>query len=194
MANLFELFKYSKMLEIGDGDLRLMDVYVNIIPTSILCSLQKSLIGAVGLEKAYKEIYESAKEGAQIYNERFIKLKNFKNKHKTLDWQSKIISFAGWGVIEIAKVDFAKNSLVAHFKNPPFPKTYKELYGKSKYPVCFIPAGYNAGGLSMMAGKKLGVLETKCVAMGHPYCEFEAGSIDVIEKKRKKLWKKWGVL
>jgi len=194
MANLFEMFKFSKMLKVEDGNMSLMGVDINIVPTSILCSLQKGLIDAIGLEKTYNQIYESAKKGSIEYNSSFIKQQKFVDKRKILDWQAKILEFGGWGHIEIAKIDFEKNTLVAHFKQTPFTATYTKLYGKSKGPVDFITAGFNAGGLSVMAGKDLDVIETKCVSMGDAYCEFEAGPHKVIEAKRKDLWKKWKLI
>ena len=194
MANLFEMFKFSKMLKVEDGNMSLMGVDINIVPTSILCSLQKGLIDALGLEKAYKQIYESAKRGSIEYNSSFVKQQKIAEKRKILDWQSKILEFGGWGHIEIAKIDFEKDTLVAVFRKTPFTVNYIKLYGKSKGPVDFITAGFNAGGLSVMAGKDLDVLETKCVAMSDPFCEFEAGPPDVINAKRKELWKKWKLI
>src|SRR3989344_7509780 len=106
MPNLFELFKYSKLLNLQDGRIDLMNVPINIVPTSILCDLQKGLIDSIGFKAAYKKIYESAKEGSREYNKNFIKKQGFTDKRKIIDWQSKIVTFAGWGNVEIAEIDF----------------------------------------------------------------------------------------
>ncbi len=190
MPNLFEMFKYAKLFNVTDGELSLMDVPINIIPTNILCSLQKGLINAIGLEKAYKQIYASAKDGSKTYNERFVKTQKFTDPHKILDWQVKIVTFAGWGKLEIAKVDIKNDSYVVQFRSSAFPKTY----GKANYAVDFVPTGFVAGGLSANMKKELDALETKCMARGDPFCEIEVGLAEVIENKRVKLWKEWKLI
>ena len=82
MANLFEMFKLSKTLEMADGDLKLMGLDINIIPTSILADIQKGLIDSLGFAKAYDMLYTKAKKGSLEYNTNFIKKQNFTDKHK----------------------------------------------------------------------------------------------------------------
>ncbi len=189
---MFDLFKFSKLLNIEDGKLELMNTPINIVPTSILCNIQKSLVEQLGLEKAYSIIYQQAKEGSISYNREFIKKQKFSDKRKILDWQIKVVSFAGWGELEIALalLDSKEKRNIVHFKNPTFPI----IYGKSNYPVDFIPAGFIAGGLSENLGIDLDVVETKCVSMKDQFCEFEVGKPEAILDLRNKLWKKWGLI
>ncbi len=186
MPNLFEMFKYSKMLELGDGRIGLMGVPINIVPTSILRDHQKMLIESLGFKKAYEKIYDSAESGSLEYNGNFIKKHGFADKRKIIDWQKKIVTFAGWGKIEIAEIDFDKKEHIAHFKNSPFP----EIYGKSKYPVDILVAGFIGGAFKADLKKDMKCLETKCTALGDPYCEFLVSSPEIIEKKKAELWKK----
>src|SRR3989344_4605282 len=72
--DLFELFKLSRTLRMKDGTILLMDTPVNIIPTDILCDLQKGLIDSVGVSQAYKLFYESAKNGAIDYNKEYMEI------------------------------------------------------------------------------------------------------------------------
>lgn len=190
MSRLFELFKYSKMLKIKDGELTLMNTYINIIPTALLCDLQKGLVQSWGLEKAYDAIYKSAKRGSAEYNKDLIKKQGFTNKRKIFDWQMRVVTFSGWGVIEPSKIDFKNISFKAHYHDSPFTKEY----GKSNYPVDFIPMGFTAGGVSQAVGKDVDAVETKCMAMGHPYCEIELGLPKIINKKRLELWRKWKLI
>ena len=189
MPNLFELFKYSKLLNLQDGRIDLMNVPINIVPTSILCDLQKGLIDSIGFKAAYKKIYESAKEGSREYNKNFIKKQGFTDKRKIIDWQSKIVTFAGWGNVEIAEIDFDKDEYTSHFKNSPFP----EIYGKSGYPIDIITAGFISGAFSGSLNKQLECVETKCIANGAPYCEFKVASKDIIEQRKAELWAKLGL-
>jgi len=190
MPNLFELFKFSKMLKIQDGNLNLMGVDINIIPTSILCDLQKGLIDSLGFEKAYNMIYNRAKSGSLQYNKTFIEKQRFKDKHKTTDWQTKIVTFSGWGKLEVVKIDFKEESHRVKFNNSIFAKNY----GKAKYAVDIIPTGFVAGGLSATSGKDIDAVEIKCMARGAPFCEIEVGSPAYIEERRKALWHKWKLI
>ncbi len=190
MPNLFDLFKFSKLLETGDGKLSLMGVPINIIPTEIMVTQQKELVKSLGIEEAYEKIYSSAKGGSGSYNSRFIKSKGFTEIRKVLDWQVKIVTFSGWGNLEIAKVDIADDSYSVHFKKGAFPIAY----GRSQYAVDFIATGFVAGGLTANVGKDLDAVETKCIARGDPFCRIEVGPPEVIKKKRIALWKKWKLI
>lgn len=181
------MFKLSKTLEMADGDLKLMGLDINIIPTSIISDLQKGLITSLGFSKAYDLLYERAKTGSLEYNKTFIKKQNFKDKHKILDWQTKIVTFSGWGVLEIAKIDFDADKHIVKFNNSKLPK----VYGKAGYCVDIIPTGFVAGGLSAIYGKNVDALETKCISHGDPFCEIEVGSPEYIQKRKRELWKKW---
>jgi len=190
MPNLFEMFKFSKLLNVQDGSMDLMGVDINIIPTQILCELQKGLISSLGFEKTYDLIYKQAKEGSLQYNAAFIKKQKFADKHKEIDWQVKIVTFSGWGKLEVMKIDFKEQNHIVKSSNSPYPKDY----GKANYAVDIIPTGFVAGGLSAVAGTDLDALETKCMARGDPYCEIEVGTPEYILQKKKDLWKKWKLI
>lgn len=191
--SLFDLFKISKLIEMKDGEINLMKTPVNIIPTSILCNLQKGLIDSIGFRKTYERLYKDAKEGSKIYNKHFIDLHDFSDKHKSIDWQTKIVTLAGWGNIEIALIDFEQSRFIAHFQNSPFPRVYKELNGVQKYAIDFIATGFVAGGLSVVAGKDLEAVETKCIARNDNICEIEVGLPKIIKDKRERFWTEWGI-
>lgn len=187
--NLFELFKIAKTLSLKDGKIQLMGTPVNIIPTDILCDWQKDLIQTAGLQQAYQAFYESAKAGALDYNKEFIKIYKFKDRRDIIEWQWKIVTLAGWGKWKVHSIT-KDNILTARFENSPFPR----LYGQSKYPVDFIPTGFSAGGISAAFNEKLDAVETKCMAMGDPYCEIMVGPPDFISQKKQELWKKWQLI
>lgn len=190
MSQLLDLFRFSKLLQMKDGEITLMKTHINIIPTDILRDLQKSLIEAMGFEKAYDQIYEQSKEGSKKYNSSFIEKLSFKDKRKTLDWQLKIVTFSGWGKLEVAGLNFKENRIDIKYSNSPFALDY----GKSKFPVCIIPTGFTAGGVSVNFGSDLEGIETKCMAMGDPYCKMEIGPKEYIAERKKELWSKWGLM
>lgn len=189
MVQLFDYFKFARQLEFREGSIILMQVPVDILPVSILCELQKGYIEDVGFAKAYEHTYSRAKAGSIAYNKKFIQQLGFSDKRKTLDWQSKIIGFAGWGKIELIKVSPEEGAVIVRFHDPPFAKEY----GKSTFPVDFLAAGFNAGGVAANFGIDLDAVETKCVAKGDPFCEFEIGKPSLIREKRLALWEKLGI-
>jgi predicted hydrocarbon binding protein len=186
MPKLFDMFKFAKFLNISDGEIKVWNIPMNIIPTFVLREWQKDTINEVGYQKAFEKIYSSAKEGSEEYNQNFIKKQGFKYKRQIINWQTRIVSLSGWGQIEIAKIDFEKNEYVAHFKENPFARTY----GKTTYPIDFLICGFISGGFSASLGKELDCIETKCVAKGDAYCEFVVGKPDKIKKLKTDQWKK----
>jgi len=186
MQPLFDYFKFARLLNLQDGRIDLMQVPVNIIPTAIMVDLQKNLIQSSGLEDAYNKIYSVAKTGSYKYNADFMKKQGFKDKRIMLDWQVKIVTFAGWGNLQLSNVDINNDTVVVKYDNSPFPKEY----GKSPHPVDFIPTGFTAGGVSACLGKDLDAYETKCMAMGDPYCEITVGTPERIKKERNQQWTK----
>lgn len=190
MTQLFDMFKLSKELELKDGEIRLMKTNVNLIPTSLFCELQKSLINNRGFEGAYNQIYNSAKVGSKKYNDSFIQKHKFDDKRKILNWQIKIVTMAGWGQLEIAYIDLPKKEVIIKYDNSPF----AARYGKSQYPVCIVPTGFTAGGVTSNLGMNIEGIETKCIAMGDPFCQIELGLKEHIEEKKRQLWKKLKIL
>lgn len=189
-TTLFDLFKFSKQLDLKNGKIALMDTPVNLIPTSILCEYQKTLIKTLGPEKAYEIIYENSKTGSIKYNTSFIKKLGLNDIRKIIDWQTKIVALSGWGEIDIAMIDPKEKSFVAHFRE----SSYAESYGKEKYAVDFIVTGFVAGGLTAATGIDLDAVETKCESMGDQFCEIEVGRRSSMANKRFDLLKKWGII
>lgn len=190
MALLFDIFRLAKELELKNGEIQIMKTPVCFAFTHVLVDLQKDLIESLGFEKAYFQLYETNKSGSKTYNESFIKKLAFKDKRKILNWQINIVTLGGWGKFEIMYVDLKENKLRVKFDNSPFPK----IYGRSNYPACILPAGFAAGGVSATFGVDIDVLETKCVALGDPFCEMLFASPGEIKEKRTEQWKKLGLV
>lgn len=186
---LFDLFKFSKLIDLSNGQMSLMNTPVNIVPTYLMCEQQRMLIEQLGFKEAYEKIYQYTKKGSFEYNSEFIKREKFSDKRKTIDWQTKLFAFAGWGELDRAFTDFNNARFVAHFKNSPYPKSY----GLAKYPVCFIPVALIAGGLSALVGTDLDSIETKCLSRGDAFCEIETNKPEIVSKLKTDLWKKWGI-
>ena len=94
------------------------------------------MIDKLGVEEAYKFLYEEAKIGSKIYNQKFIKKLNLTDKRKILDWQIKIVMFSGWGNLNVALASLESKDVrsVVHFENSNYPKSY----GSANFPTISI--------------------------------------------------------
>jgi len=86
-----------------------------------------------------------------------------------LKWGSSILSLAGWGNLSTRTFDVDRKLVHYDFGN----SRLCELYGPQKQPVCHLIRGYLAGGSAYMLGdKEIEAVETKCMSLGDPKCEF----------------------
>jgi predicted hydrocarbon binding protein len=183
MVKLFDMLKLAKLVSMRDGEIRVMDEPVHIIPSHILGDMQKDMIETLGFSEAYEKLYNSSKEGSYRYNKSFAKKYSMKDKRKLLEMQLKIVTSSGWGKLRIAHLDIPKNKLTIAYDNSPFPKEY----GKQKYAVCIIPTAFIAGGVSVTFGRDIDAVETHCISRGDPYCEIKIGPPNEIKKIKQEL-------
>jgi predicted hydrocarbon binding protein len=188
MVKLFDMLKLARLVSMQDGEIRVMDEPVHILPSHILGDMQKDMIETLGFGEAYEKIYSSSKEGSYVYNKNFAKKYSMTDKRKLLEMQLKIVTSSGWGKLNIVHLEIPKSTLTIRFNNSPFPKEY----GKQKYAVCIIPTAFTAGGVSVTFGKDVDAVETHCIARGDSYCEIKVGPPKEIMNIRKELWQKWG--
>lgn len=93
----------------------------------------------------------------------------FVSKRKIAERLLENYSQRGSGIMEIAEFDEKNVSGRIIVRNSHFARSYK----KSKEPVCHAMAGTFAAGGDIIFGTRIECKETKCLTMGHPYCEFK---------------------
>ncbi|MEM3400238.1 MAG: 4-vinyl reductase [Candidatus Micrarchaeia archaeon] len=182
MVSIIDRFRIANLVKFGDGDINLMGLPVCMIPICMLVEIQKTLIKDLGYEKAYEKLYESAKYSSKQYNDRFIVKYGLKDRRKLLEWQTNIVTCAGWGRLEISKIDFENKEWRVHIIEGPFAREY----GKAPYPVDIITTGFIAGGLCSTLDFDVDAIETNCVAMGDSYCNVLVAEPDKIAEMRAK--------
>ena len=74
----------------------------------------------------------------------------------------------GWGMPELVKVDVNEAKGVIRLY-----ESFEAQETRSDSPVCHFLRGQYAGALSVIFGRKILVVETKCEAQGATYCEFQ---------------------
>jgi len=162
----------QKKLRLEEGKIILFDEAGGMLPMTSFVNIIK-LLEKIGKENV---LYVACKESGQDWNQKmFERYKTDKAKY-IFEWGEKAVTLAGWGSFKIHKYDFDKNEFVYRL----YKSTLAEYYGKSKQPIDQIARGLFAGSACFLTDKKMDAVETKCIAMGDSYCEFEI-------KERKKF-------
>ena len=157
----------ARQFTMEKGQITLTNLPVMILPVYVVVNMQKALEKSMGFEKTKKFIYEGTKKGSIEHAREINKRYGLKGK-QLVDFLINYLTMAGWGEVNLVNIDIKNKTAVTHFSN----STFSKYYGFSKNPVDHIMAGSQAGGATVVFGEDADVIETKCVAMGSPYCEF----------------------
>lgn len=122
--------------------------------------------------------------GIKITNEKFGFSKTYQDKKKLLNFTAGQFELFGMGSFEWIKQDF-KNELFIVKMISPYAKTYVENLGLSKDTVDEWNAGAWAGCIEYILNKKVGCIETSCIAQGKKYCEFVIKPLNKWNKQEK---------
>ncbi len=176
--------KIELCLDDKKGELFFGDNCNIMLSRSQIAWLQRELEKVIG--PAYSSIlYESA----HIYAHHMIsdimdgvmKASGKLHKEQLAEEMVKQLAVWGYGRGEIVEIDlsvpYSKVKVVNSFNALDYEKTQK--------PVCHFLRGIIAGSSCIITGIEMYCLETKCVAVGDPFCEFEVIALD--EAKRRRL-------
>jgi len=176
MYDVVKKLLFARQFSMEKGNINLMGLDVVIIPASVMADIIKTLEKAIGYEKTKKMIYEGVKSGTHYYATKVSEKYNIKNV-KLIKWLVDTMMLTGWGEAELISISMKRKTAILHLYN----STLAKHYGRSKKPIDHVMAGAQAGGASVVFGKDTVVRETRCVSMGHDFCEFIYG----VEKKKK---------
>ena len=96
-------------------------------------------------------------------------------KRKFFEFGSKIGEILGLGKFEL-------RDDLAVCKNNPIAMEYTLMFGKSNKPIDSYICGILEEAYKAYLGKEVRVKETKCIACGDPYCQFEVFPLEKEEK------------
>jgi hypothetical protein len=88
-----------------------------------------------------------------------------------IKWAVKYFNLAGWGKLTFEASQITQGRALFRIEDSPIATDYLSKFGKSKFPVCHLHRGGLAAGGEFITGQPSEVIETKCVAQGHPHCE-----------------------
>lgn len=181
MFDIVKKLLLARQLKMEKGSFDLLGLPVLVIPVPVIVEMQKILEETVGYEKMHKELYDSSKSGTHFYAKGISEKHGMKGR-ELIKWLLDILMLTGFGEAELLKLDIEKKHAVVKMTNSAIPKYYKI---PQKHPVDHIICGAQAGGSSFVFGEEMLVEEVKCMAQGHPYCEFVYKPIDSKNKIKK---------
>jgi predicted hydrocarbon binding protein len=112
--------------------------------------------------------YQGFSIGAEIFDQ-YMKIAKSRTVEDLVEVARAINMTLGWGVIEDVSVDSEKGRAKLRICH----SFECELSTDQRKPKSHFYRGAIAGVFARFFGKDVEVKETKCIAMGDPYCEFE---------------------
>jgi len=170
----YELLKTGQLRVTKEGLVILMGEYNLMFPTRVFLYLQEMLVKSFGV-KGEKLLYDMGKYQTTEAIKRYLKIYNIQKlqKSKIIEFGLKVCTAIGLGSFEIVKYNPDNLNLILINKKLPTAELYKLTRGRSEKPIDFHISGLFSGAFSAMFGKNVECIETKCLACGDPYCQFE---------------------
>lgn len=155
------------------GELKILGHRVILASVEVLTGVHQELIdtiGPVGGTIMYRATKNATLKEGKIALDRSPVIKllaktNWGKKRLVEKWIPTFNSF-GFGALEIVEIK-PKEKIVLRLKN-----SISAAGIKSTAPRCHLLRGLFAGGFSVLLKNDYEAEETKCIAMGDPYCEF----------------------
>ncbi|MFA4855040.1 MAG: V4R domain-containing protein [archaeon] len=168
MFDVVKKLLLARQLSLEKGHIKLLEVPVNVIPVSVIAYLEKILIDTFGYEEARKKIYQGGYEGGRDFCNKFVERYRMKTPREIIEWELNIVTMAGWGELELKRLDAKKGSALVIVKN----SSVAEMLGPYGKSIDFFMEGFMAGGSSIALGMPMKVTEVKCKSKGDSFCEF----------------------
>lgn len=165
------------------GEVFLDDNSVLILSRGNLAHLQKDFERVIG-PVATSIVYNSGREYAQNVQSNIKRsiIKLIAKISKEMIARKMLDVFSSWGY---GKAEFLELDAKRPYAKLKVTNSANALgYENSKKPVCHFIRGIFAGAGTIIMEKEMHCLETKCVAKGDPYCEFEVLTKEETEKRK----------
>lgn len=145
-----------------------------LVGTSILAGLASHMIKIIGYDMTGRFLYDSTK--GYLRNLQNTLIDSFGIKRTDEEFLVRVAALpfylSAYGFcIGNAEIDREKQTITLKLRESFIAKELtEEGYDR---PICHFLAGAFAGFAEAWAGEECSCIETKCMAMGHPHCEFE---------------------
>lgn len=161
---------------IEDGKTTVAGQRAMIVSVKTLATQQKELERLIG-KKWGEVVYEAERKAIQEASLQIFGLKQLDSftNGKTFDKRSMaetlvgIFNCVGYGILKLKKFDEEASHFILTMEKSTIPREYE----RRDSPVCYKVAGVLAGGAEAVFMVPMKCIETKCISMGYPHCEFE---------------------
>ncbi|MFH1752403.1 MAG: 4-vinyl reductase [archaeon] len=134
-----------------------------MIPMTILSGMLKLFE-----EKDFKKIYKATKEGGDIWVKNMKKDYGKMSGQEAVMWSSKLVTFAGWGELNVVSVKPKDSTVIYELKN----SALVETRGKSRKAIDHMTRGLVAGTVTQGFEIDAEAVEVCCKAKGDYACRF----------------------
>ena len=179
-----EWLKMGK-INVENGTIQFLNAHNILFPVRSLLKLQLLLKEKLGENESIKVLKEIGKFQIKQALIRYAKLLGIETieKYKFEKLGRSILMSLGYGNYEI-EISSKENKMILKSSNVPTAIEYKLMFGKSEKPIDFYLCGmFEEVGCSIF-NLPMKCIETKCIACGDPYCEFQVFPIE--ERKETK--------
>jgi len=175
MAGSFfiDLLKTGQVIA-EDGTFMFLNEYFLLLPVRTFLNLREKLIEKLG-KKAEDVLKEVGSYQVAQALKRYSKTIGFEklDQVKINEFGINVMNLMGHGIFEIVSFDEKEKKVIARSKNVPSAIEYSIVYGKSKTPIDSYICGIWEEAYSRLFNTKMSCVETKCMACGDPFCQFE---------------------
>ncbi len=163
---------FANLAKFDEGKIDIMGVGAVIVSSPVLANVFLKYYKDSG-KKAFDAFYEAGLAHGRTIGRASAEHFGI-NREKFFTQMSDSSNMMGIGLMEIAKSDPMTGDSVVRLKDSTMAQEVVRLGGKTKFPVDWFLSGTIIGLFeSIFKGKKFSCKETKCMATGAPYCEFE---------------------
>jgi predicted hydrocarbon binding protein len=157
------------------GHIIAFNEYISLLPSGVVLKLRDLLESSLGPDKADSLIKELGKFQVEAAAKRYVETLGIEklSKMKLMEFTYNIINILGWGLITIDKLSIENKTAHITLRESALALKYKKVYQKnSDRPIDSWIAGILEKHFSVILQTNVEVNETKCISMGHPFCEF----------------------
>ena len=169
MFGFVKKLMFARLFSFEEGKITILGQSWVMSPSSIMLQLIRHIKISKN-KKMLELLYKVSKETGIEYMETL--KKQTKNIDKLIEVGVNSLNLGGWGRVMVRDFDWKNKRGIVHFEDSTMGKLWLKRYGVSKEPVDYIMCGFVSGGLSIITNTDIDGIETKCIAMGSPRCEF----------------------
>jgi predicted hydrocarbon binding protein len=182
---MFEYVKkllFSRQLKLEKGAIELLGNPAVMFPASIFSFL---LFQSKDKSKIGREIYYSSKESSKKTLTNYIESKYNLKSRELINVMMDIAMLGGWGEWKLILLKDSEKHSIIQIVNSPLVRVIKR---NTNFPVDHVMRGLHAGAAEIIFKTEVDAVETKCQAMGDPYCELVLKPTEEWKKEKNKKY------